>query len=294
MQKMKIGLSVYSFYEDLSDNKITFVDVAGYAAEIGYSGIELADFIFPYDGDRPGYAKALKKTCEEVKLPVCGYVATGDFFREDLDAEITRLKGEIDIAKILGAPTVCIVFMDNFRPLYFTVEQCLSRAVQGIRALAEYARLNDVILTTENVGRVFLDSIRLEQLIDRVGYDNFRILVDTGNLSDGDEDSAEALGRIAHLAAQVHFKDYHVKDGSALYPGDGWYVTRGGNYIRGAIVGHGDIPLMKCLKTLKETGYDGWLVVEFDGIENPKLAVQMCLKNIERMIEALHFFKWSE
>lgn len=291
---MKIGLSVYSFYEDLSCNKMSFDDFLKFAADARYSGVELADFIIPYDTDRVEYATILKKACDEVGLPVCGYIAIGDFFCEDLDAELARLKVEIDIAKILGSHVICIVFMDNFRRQYPTLEDCIDRAVDGLRILADYAGFNNIVLTIENTGRVFLDSIRVEQLIGRVGHDNFRIMADTGNLSDGDEDSAVAIGRIAHLVAHVHFKDYHVKDGSEFYPGEGWYVTRGGNYIRGAIVGHGNIPMMKCLKALKGTGYDGWLVVEFDGIEDPKYAAEMSLKNIEKMLKAYDFFVWTE
>lgn len=291
---MKIGVSVYSYAEYLENGEMTINDVIEYASDIGYAGIEFADFVMPYQGDRLGFAQDLKNLCDEKGVVSCGYVALSDFFKDDLDTELIRLKEEIDICEALGAPSVCLVFMNDFNTDCFTIEQCIDRAVNGIRMLADYAKEKGIVLTTENVGRIFLDSYRLEQLLGKVDHENFRILADTGNFSDGDEDSALAMGRIVHLTAQVHFKDYHIKSGEEFYPGEGWYVTRGGCYIRGAIVGHGNIPMMKCLKVLEESGYQGWLVVEFDGIEEPKQATLACLKNIKRMMKALEFFRWSD
>lgn len=289
---MKIGVSSYSYWQCIAEGKMTMEDVIEYAASIGYEGFEFANLEFPEDQDRMEYARILAEICKKNGLTVCGYSTAGDFSVCDLDAEIERLKLEIDTAKAMGSPTMRMDLLFGFKAPYLTIESCIALVEQGVRVLADYAEKNQIVLTTEDHGWVFLDSIRLEQLVGRVGHHNFRILADIGNFADGDEDCVKAIGYIAPLVHHVHIKDFHIKDGSEFYPGEGWFVTRGGNYIRGAIVGHGNIPLVKCIKVLVEAGYDGWLVVEFEGLEAHKMATELSLKNIKRMLDSLQYFKW--
>ncbi len=288
---MKIGVSIYSFGSYLDDASMTMEEIVQFTADAGYKGIEFADFMMPVES-RLDYATELKNTLRQHNLLACGYVAISDFLNVDLDVELERLKTEIDVTVALGSHAMCLIPAHEFTDTFTTLDRSIKLVAEPIRMLADYAQEKGVLLTTENVGRIFLDSHRLEQLMDEVDHDNFRILADTGNFSDGEEDSAEALGRILHLSEQIHFKDYHFKSGEELFPGEGWYVTRGGNYIRGAIVGHGNMPMMKCLKTLVAAEYSGWLVVEFDGIEDAKDATYQSIRNIERMIEAVPAFKW--
>ena len=66
-------------------------------------------------------------------------------------------------------------------------------------------------------------------------------------------------------------------------PSDGWITTRGGKAIRGTVVGHGVVPIKDCVAVLKASGYDGWLSLEFEGLEDNLPALRMgrqCLQTI--------------
>ena len=43
----------------------------------------------------------------------------------------------------------------------------------------------------------------------------------------------------------------------------------------------------KCLAVLKDAGYDGWLSLEFEGIEEPLMAIEIGLVNMKRYIEII-------
>jgi sugar phosphate isomerase/epimerase len=83
----------------------------------------------------------------------------------------------------------------------------------------------------------------------------------------------------------VHAKDFHVRRGTQPDPGPGWYPTRGGNRIRGAIVGHGEVPIVQCLRVLRGAGYDGDLALEFEGLEDPLVGIPMGLANLRRYVQ---------
>ena len=57
-------------------------------------------------------------------------------------------------------------------------------------------------------------------------------------------------------------------------PGQGWFKSRNGSYLRGTIAGHGDVPIAWCVDLLKKNGYQGWVSYEFEGMEE-------CLPAIE-------------
>ena len=62
-------------------------------------------------------------------------------------------------------------------------------------------------------------------------------------------------------------------------------MSRGGNYLRGAIRGHGDVPLLQAIRALKRSGYDGVLSVEFEGMEDPLVGVRIGQANLRRLVE---------
>ena len=72
----------------------------------------------------------------------------------------------------------------------------------------------------------------------------------------------------------MHAKDFLFKPGTQPNPGAGWFKTRGENHIRGTIVGHGVIPVAQCVAMLKNAGYDGFLSLEFEGLEDNLIALK--------------------
>ena len=66
--------------------------------------------------------------------------------------------------------------------------------------------------------------------------------------------------------------------------GTGWARTRGGNYRRGAIIGHGNVPVVQCLRIMRNAGYDGILSIEFEGIEDVLQGIRLGLENLRRFV----------
>ena len=165
-------------------------------------------------------------------------------------------------------------------------DDALPRLAEGCRAVTEYATTKGIRTMVENHGFFCQDSIRVEKLMNAVGHANFGALVDIGNFYCADEDAGEAVGRLAPHTFHAHAKDFHLKSGSEFHPGEGWFLSRGGNFLRGSIIGHGDVPLLQALRALKRSGYDGVLSIEFEGMEDVHNALRIGLENLRRLVDA--------
>ena len=75
-----------------------------------------------------------------------------------------------------------------------------------------------------------------------------------GNFMCADENPALAVARVAPYTRYVHAKDFIWRSYNDADPGEGAFQTRGGNYLRGTIVGHGNVPVKQCLHILKPPG----------------------------------------
>src|SRR5690625_6043006 len=65
----------------------------------------------------------------------------------------------------------------------------------------------------------------------------------------------------------VHFKDFYIRPAEAS-PGEGWFRSRGGKHLRGAVVGNGDIDLAAVARALKASDFSGYASIEFEGWED--------------------------
>ena len=123
---------------------------------------------------------------------------------------------------------------------------------------------------------------RFEAFFTSVNRPNLGVVADLGNILFVGETAESFVGRFAGQIRHVHVKDYLFKPGCAQDPGEGWYTTRAGDYLRGTIVGHGVVPFAQILRILRGAGYDGYYSAEFDGPEPPLFAVEAGMRNLRR------------
>jgi len=291
---MKIGVSSYSFSRLVSSGAMSQLDVIAKAKEMGFDVIEFSAFTLP-EGETPlSFAPKVKEECQRVGIEISNYTIAGDFIRGcggNLEAEIERLKEEVKVAKILGCPGMrhdaAWGFPNDYKGVK-SFDAVLPRLAKGCRAITEYAADMGIKTMVENHGYFAQDSDRIERLVTAVDHPNFGVLIDIGNFLCVDEAPEKAVGRLMPYAFHVHAKDFHVKPGTGPDPGTGWFTSRGGNYLRGAVIGHGDVPIVQCLKIMKNNSYNGVLSIEFEGIEEPLTGISIGLANLRRYVAQVY------
>lgn len=285
---MKIGVSLYSFhgYNESLGIKGCIDKVKEFGGE-GVDFVETPQYANDLEAYK-AYAKDIGDYCRSVGIqPLCFCVGS-DFLNRDLEAEIERVKGLVDVAEAYGCP----VIRHDATPGYpVTVktgrsfDHVLPILAKAYCAVTEYAETKGIKTCIENHGFFAQDPDRVEKLINAVNHKNFGALVDIGNFACADADHNYAVGLLAPYAFHAHAKDFHKKSGSLDNPGEGWFMSRGGNYLRGSIIGQGDVPVRQCVNTLRRNGYDGFLTIEFEGMEDPLKGIRIGCDNLKRFIE---------
>lgn len=285
---MKIGVSSYSFQQLIDSGEETQLSIMKKAAEMGFDGIEFTDLIPPADVSESSYAEMIRSESERLSLPVISYTISANLLSDKgLDAEVERVCRKVDVAAILGVKCMrhdAAWSMPADKKSYAGFEQILPTLIEGCRRITEYAASKGIETMIENHGLFCQDSDRVERIITGVGSPNFGLLLDIGNFSCVDEDNFKAVGRVVQYAKHVHAKDFHIKSGSEPDPGRGFFRSRAGNYLRGAVIGHGNIPVAQCIGILKRAGYDKYVSIEFEGIEQTLMGIEIGLENLKRFI----------
>jgi len=230
-----------TFKGDLENN-------LGYIASLGYAGVELAirdprliDF---------GRLDAIINRCN-LRVPAIG---TGQAWGEEglsftdpdlkvRQAAIERIKSHIPGAVRFGA-VIIIGLIRGFVKPQVSAQQAMEWLIAALRECAGAAQPHGVRLALEPINRYETTLINTVsqgmELIERVGADNFGLLLDTFHMNIEEpiiEAGIEACGpRIFH---------FHVADSNRWYPG----------------AGH--LSFKSILEALSQTGYAGWISGEF-------------------------------
>ncbi len=286
---MKIGVSLYSFHWYANDNSLGVKGCIDKVKEFGGEGVDFIE-VDKYASDLEAYkayAKDIGDYCKSVGIqPLCFCVGS-DFLNRDFDSEVERVKGLVDVAAAYGCPVLrhdATVGYPNSVKIGRSFDSVLPTLAKAYREITEYAATKGIKTSIENHGFFSQDPDRIEKLINAVDHENFGALVDIGNFACSDSDHAYAVGLLAPYAVHAHAKDFHKKSGTFENPGEGWFCSRGGNYLRGAIIGHGDVPVRQCVNILKRNGYDGFLTIEFEGMEDPLVGIRIGCDNLKRFI----------
>ena len=271
---MKLGVSSYSFSKYIAQTGASYLDICNEAKRIGYDGIEFIDLSLDIQpaASLQELARTIRTHCESIGLVIAAYTVGADFLNRG-PGEIDRVKGQADIAALLGAKVMRHDVAWSL-PEGMNWREAIDLIKEPIREVASYAQEKGIKTCTENHGYVLQDSHRVEELILAVNHPNYGWLIDMGNFLCADEPALHALPIAAPYAAHVHAKDFLYRPVWMGNPGQGWFKSRNGSYLRGTIAGHGDVPIAWCVDLLKKNGYQGWVSYEFEGMEE-------CLPAIE-------------
>ncbi|MCK9524714.1 MAG: sugar phosphate isomerase/epimerase [Limnochordia bacterium] len=288
---MQIGVSSYSYIQSSLD----IFEVIKEAKRMGFDVIEFAGFPNLPEGETAlSFAPKVRAACDEMGIKVANYTIWADFINGsdgDLVAEIERVKDEVRVAQILGAPGMrhdSTWGWPKTKTGAKGFDDALPILIKGCRAITEFGAELGIKTMVENHGFFCQDSERVEKLVNGVDHPNFGILLDMGNFLVVDEDPTEAVGRLMPYTFHVHAKDFHVKSGNEPSPGQGWFLSRGGNYLRGAILGHGEVPILQVLRIMKNADYSGVLSIEFEGMEDPLKATPIGLENLKHYVASVY------
>lgn len=267
---MKTSVSSYSYLKFMKKNGADLFKVCELAKETGFEGIEFTRLYengHTFDETRK-LASDLKTHCDSIGLPIVAYAVGANFLCEDPAAEAEKIKRDADIAAVLGAPVlrhdVCYALPKKH---LYSYRDAANDMAPYIRDVAEYAMKLGVRTCTENHGYIFQSPERVEKLMLTVNHPNYGWLCDIGNFLCADADPVKAVTVAKDYVFHAHVKDFLFKSGQVERP-TGFFGTSGGNHLRGTILGHGVVPVRNCLSILKNSGYDGYVSLEFEGPED--------------------------
>ncbi|MBS1720240.1 MAG: sugar phosphate isomerase/epimerase [Armatimonadetes bacterium] len=288
---MKLAVSMWSYFRTWRAGDFSIPDFIRTAKVAGAEGVELLDFFYKGIGSdkpvvlteadvAPERAAALEALAE-TGLPCPIFSVGQNFAKADPAAreiEVAKIRFGVDEALHYGAGVVRVFAGDLHGDLTFdTTRQWI---IEGLTAGANYAHEHGVKLALENHGKLAGRGDQVRSIIEDVraacGHDTLGANPDTGNFLLVNQPSHVAIEEVASLAYMVHFKDFNL--------GDGPFVALDGTVFQGAAVGEGVVELETCIRLLKESGYDGWLSVEYEGEEDPMTAVPRSLANARRYL----------
>jgi len=280
---MKIGVSMYSYVQWFQKG---LIDIPGFIREAkraGAEGVELLEYFYKdLDKDRDTALKAL----DETRLPCPIFSVGNNFAKTDPDERLKQLQRIIfgvDEAVRYGAKVVRVFAGDVAEGI--TYDQARGWIIEGLSEGSKYAAEKGVKLALENHGTLAGRGDQVRGIIDDVramsGTDVLGANPDTGNFLLVNQPSHEAIQQVASMANMVHFKD--VKEAPANHEGWAYTALNGKKYL-GTAVGEGEVELGKCIEELKQAGFDGWLSVEYEGVESPITAIPRSIENARHFL----------
>ncbi|WP_274365105.1 sugar phosphate isomerase/epimerase family protein [Paenibacillus thermotolerans] len=286
---MKIGLSSYSLLAALKDGSMHVLDIPQWIKENGGEHLELVPYGYTLV-DNPELADALRAKADEAGIELSNYSLPANFVQETeeaFEAEVERLKTHVDLLHRMGIPSmrhdVTAFTLPPEKQTLEYFENSFGQIVEGSRRIADYAAGFGITTTIENHGFSVQSSERVQRVLRAVNRSNFKTTLDVGNFLCVDEQPIIGVMNNLPYANVIHFKDFYIRPYYSNPGGGDWFRTTHGNYLRGAIVGQGDIEIVEIVKLIKKSGYDGYITVEFEGMEDCKVGSKIGMDNLRRI-----------
>ncbi|MEZ5362250.1 MAG: sugar phosphate isomerase/epimerase [Bryobacterales bacterium] len=263
-----IAVSTYSYWHFRGD-RYPIEDVIDDAAKLGFDGVEILHR--QMENETPAYVNMLKRRAWEQGLPLVMLSIHQDFVspeaserKEGIDHTIHCL----ELAARLGIPAIRLNTgrwgtTKSFDELMarggvedpiegYTTEDAVKWCVDSIQECVPKAEEFGVVMAIENHWGISSDPDILLRIHDSVGSPWLQINMDTGNYIG---DPYPQIEKLAPHASIIQAKTYY---------GEGeWYTL--------------DLDYPRIAKIVRDAGFHGYVSLEMEGKEDPKIAVPKSL-----------------
>ncbi len=282
---ISLAVSTYSLVKWRRAERKTLEDTIDFVAGLGVPGIEFSGIGDEPVADSIARARQLRQACDEAGLKVPSYCVRAELFGDRVKQreQIDHLKQAIDIASILGATSFRHDVTWDAEASKIPFLDFLNVVVPACREVTQYGKSKNIKTSLENHGYFLQSADRIEILVQAVDDPNFGVTLDMGNFLCLNQDPVESVRRLLPYAVMVHAKDFHVRPKDRTPP-SGWFGTPTPIALRGAILGHGQIDVPAQIALLKNANYSGWLSLEFEGMEEPTMAVRLGVEYLKNQL----------
>lgn len=262
---MKLGVSMYSFNTYYVEGKIDVEGFINFCGDLGVQGVDLLSY---YWKDEEREVKLVPKLLRDNNLTLALYGVGNNFVQRAKKRRMEQIgyvKQGIDMAARLNTPLLR-VFGGRWPTNEDMVRQdALKMVVECLFECIEYAKKSRIILALQNHGPVPGTSQEVLHIISSVDSPFLRSVIDPGCLLTARQDPLQGVKDLLPYA--VHFD---LEDLKKVPKGN----LREEYILKDCVLGEGSIDFESCCKELKETGYDGFLSLEFQGPGNNKEGVE--------------------
>jgi sugar phosphate isomerase/epimerase len=264
-----IACSTYSFWRFRDDSRFTVEQCIDLSAKMGFDAVEILEMQLT-SKDR-GYLRSLKRLAFVNGLSLCGLSSHQGFVSpraEERKANVEKTVASIELAYDLGIPTVRVntgrwgtikSFDELMRnrgieppPAGYTDEDAFPWVIDSLGECLPTAEKCGVVLGLENHWGLARTPDGVNRIVGAVDSPWLGVTMDTGNFL---EDPYDKLEAIAPKTAFVQAKTY--------YGGGIWYAV--------------DLDYDRIAGILGRRGYRGFISLEFEGQENPLIAIPRSL-----------------
>ena len=274
-----IGVSTYSFWQFNGPREETPIEYCiEQAARLGFDGIEL--LLVQMTSEEKPYLNNLKKQAFHAGLDLMGFSTHQGYVfpeKEKRDEEIKKTIHQIELAYELGIPTMRLntgrwgtsgsfdELMANrgIEPVLdgYTEEDGFKWVIDSIEQCIPVAEKCGVVLGLENHWGLGRTAEGVQRIVKDVDSPWLMVTLDTGNFL---EDPYDQLEMLASQAILMQAKTY--------YGGGKWYTL--------------DLDYPRIGEIMRKAGYKGYISLEFEGNEDPLVAVP---KSLEVLRNAFYY-----
>lgn len=253
-------------------------DVVALYGTLDIDGIEL---LHPYWEDcTPAY---LKQLAADADLPIVTYIFSRDLAvpPSARDAVVDDVRTLLDRTVALGAPFAMI--HPSRAKDEFSLDDQRGWLIDGLRTCAEYAQSIGVTMIAENIDDPTMRPLHgrgeaIRSICSAVDSPAFRLIYDSAAPLFVEEDPLETLETMLPYVVHVHVKN--IRPLEPEEQAERYRDSVGGTRYTGTTLDSGVIDLSAILRVLDRAQYDGYLSIEYQGEDDPRIALS---HNVEHL-----------
>lgn len=260
MSKIKFGCQTYSWQMSYDIYSGQIAHISEVMSKAGFQGMEAELCML---GDRYWKSPEALKECLDKKNIQFAALALPLPWINDKETDEERETAERAIRFVQCMTGSILVLCHLPEKNRFNLKERQKNQIQCVRAVAERAHEKGVITAfhpNSSEGSVFRTADDYEILMDGIANSSLGFAPDVGHIAHGDMNPLEVLKKYREKIKHVHFKDMDNKG-----------VWRA--------MGKGNVDFSGIVSYLKDTEYEGWIVIEEESADAEKTPDQAAYAN---------------